>query len=426
MGRRDIQRQKSDWNLHSAIPVANSTPRTRKLLQRLVLGATARETAGSILLILGPSERSRRFGSSTDSVRTVSSASSNSPKPASKGDVKRLQTKVTAIAAELKSLRDTDSDRVIGADAHMAPIRFKDAVGRKFNFSWHYCKTWKGMETLIKQCFLHVDVIGAHVQEGHYDLMGPDGMIILPQLWETMIRPDWEITMYMWPIPEPPKKDKKMKKAKSDWEPPNIFDPNSEPVIDKPFTGIDAGEIIDLSKPAKKKGKEKDKPKASNPIYDPILETYPPMPSEPPQAVPIVAEMPPVASSQPQSAPVTVEMPTRLRHDAFEERIKEAEVFPQRRSTRAAKNIVPASMTTPMVYSGIDGDSAATKRKDDDHTTEYVLDEGTAFQEDSDAEDALLDDEALKNKMLMKYAGGVEAVDEPEPAACRTRCIPYP
>lgn len=59
------------------------------------------------------------------------------------------------------------------------------------------------MEELIKQAFLHVDVIGPHVQEGHYDLIGPNGEIILPQVWETMIEPDWSITMHMWPMPEP-------------------------------------------------------------------------------------------------------------------------------------------------------------------------------------------------------------------------------
>lgn len=61
------------------------------------------------------------------------------------------------------------------------------------------------MEDLIRQAFLHVDVIGPHVQDGHYDLVGPNGEIILPQVWETMIEPDWAITMHMWPMPEPPK-----------------------------------------------------------------------------------------------------------------------------------------------------------------------------------------------------------------------------
>ncbi|EKD14127.1 hypothetical protein MBM_07804 [Drepanopeziza brunnea f. sp. 'multigermtubi' MB_m1] len=87
-------------------------------------------------------------------------------------------------------------------DDKKKPIRFKDAVGRKFSFPFHLCATWQGMEELIKQAFLHVEIIGPHVQHGHYDLIGPNGEIILPQVWETMIEPDWAITMHMWPMPE--------------------------------------------------------------------------------------------------------------------------------------------------------------------------------------------------------------------------------
>lgn len=61
------------------------------------------------------------------------------------------------------------------------------------------------MEELIRQAFLHIEVIGPHVAEGHYDLVGPNGDIILPQVWETVVEPDWTITMHMWPIPEKPK-----------------------------------------------------------------------------------------------------------------------------------------------------------------------------------------------------------------------------
>ncbi|EME39209.1 hypothetical protein DOTSEDRAFT_97837, partial [Dothistroma septosporum NZE10] len=68
-------------------------------------------------------------------------------------------------------------------------IKFKDAVGRKFSFPWQHCKSWKGMESLIKQAFLHVDVIGDHVHQGHYDLTGPDGEIILPQVWDIVVQP---------------------------------------------------------------------------------------------------------------------------------------------------------------------------------------------------------------------------------------------
>ncbi|KAI1942341.1 hypothetical protein LOZ57_005365 [Ophidiomyces ophidiicola] len=84
------------------------------------------------------------------------------------------------------------------------PLKFKDAVGRKFSFPFHLCNTWQGMEELIRQAFLHIDVLGQHVADGHYDLIGPNGDIILPQVWETVVEPDWSITMHMWPIPEKP------------------------------------------------------------------------------------------------------------------------------------------------------------------------------------------------------------------------------
>lgn len=108
------------------------------------------------------------------------------------------------------------------------PIKFKDAVGRKFNFPWNLCATWnvriapppwfshrrlitrlansfpQSMEDLIKQAFAHVEVIGPHVQEGHYDLIGPDGEIILPVVWEKTVQPGWQISMRMWPADKHP------------------------------------------------------------------------------------------------------------------------------------------------------------------------------------------------------------------------------
>ncbi|KFY78246.1 hypothetical protein V499_02537 [Pseudogymnoascus sp. VKM F-103] len=83
------------------------------------------------------------------------------------------------------------------------PLKFKDAVGRKFSFPFHLARTWKGMEDIIKQAFLDVDVIGPHVIERRYDLIGPSGEIILPQAWEDIVEPDMAITMHMWPMPEP-------------------------------------------------------------------------------------------------------------------------------------------------------------------------------------------------------------------------------
>ncbi|CEI39565.1 unnamed protein product [Fusarium venenatum] len=94
--------------------------------------------------------------------------------------------------------------------AEKAPIRFKDAVGRKFSFPFHLCATWQGMEDLIKQAFMQVDVLGPHVMEGHYDLIAPDGEIILPSVWEKVVQPDWSITMTMWPMDKLPQLGPKM------------------------------------------------------------------------------------------------------------------------------------------------------------------------------------------------------------------------
>lgn len=58
------------------------------------------------------------------------------------------------------------------------------------------------MEDLINQASLHVEVVGPHVIEGHYDLVNPCGNIILPHLWESLVEPNWTVTMQMWPLPE--------------------------------------------------------------------------------------------------------------------------------------------------------------------------------------------------------------------------------
>lgn len=63
------------------------------------------------------------------------------------------------------------------------------------------------MEELIRQAFLHIEIIGPHVADGHYDLIGPNGDIILPQVWATVIEHEWAITMHMWPIPDKPKEE---------------------------------------------------------------------------------------------------------------------------------------------------------------------------------------------------------------------------
>jgi hypothetical protein len=58
------------------------------------------------------------------------------------------------------------------------------------------------MEEIVKTAFRHVEIIGPHVEQGHYDILGPDGAIILPQVWDKIIQPGWHLTMQMWPMSE--------------------------------------------------------------------------------------------------------------------------------------------------------------------------------------------------------------------------------
>lgn len=55
------------------------------------------------------------------------------------------------------------------------------------------------MEGLINQAFVHIDSVGPHVMDGHYDLEGPEGELILKEIWDTTVQPGWQITMKMWP-----------------------------------------------------------------------------------------------------------------------------------------------------------------------------------------------------------------------------------
>ena len=58
------------------------------------------------------------------------------------------------------------------------------------------------MKYLITEAFHHVADLGPDVADGHYDLVGPQNEIILPSIWEAVVKPGWKISMHMWPLPE--------------------------------------------------------------------------------------------------------------------------------------------------------------------------------------------------------------------------------
>jgi len=60
------------------------------------------------------------------------------------------------------------------------------------------------MEEFIRQPFLHVEGLWYTFAEGHYDLIRPNGEIILPLVWEIVIKPGWSVSTHMWlAIPGP-------------------------------------------------------------------------------------------------------------------------------------------------------------------------------------------------------------------------------
>lgn len=175
---------------------------------------------------------------------------------------KLKEIQVAKEAAEKKSKEVEEENKKLKPppDAGKA-IKFKDAVGRKFNFPFNLCKSWKGMEGLIRQAFLHVDVIGDHVRAGHYDLMGPDGEIILPQVWDACVQPDWEISMHMWPVEEKGKHH-------------HHHDPN---MIADPFSALGIHDMLahDGKHRPKRKGSKREKKSSPQPE---IIQVGPPPP----------------------------------------------------------------------------------------------------------------------------------------------------
>ncbi|KAK4166849.1 hypothetical protein QBC43DRAFT_286236 [Cladorrhinum sp. PSN259] len=106
--------------------------------------------------------------------------------------IKRLEAKVTFMPQELaESRRRQESDAIV-----------KDALGRRFTFPFTLCRTWQ--ISLIEQAFCHMDSIWPHIEEGRYDLMAPHGEIILPSVWDQTVKPNWAVSMYMWPIEKQP------------------------------------------------------------------------------------------------------------------------------------------------------------------------------------------------------------------------------
>jgi hypothetical protein len=60
----------------------------------------------------------------------------------------------------------------------------------------------QSMENMIVQAHQGFDAAEL-VQQRRYDLIGPTGEVIMPQVWDIMVEPGFDITLKPWPTPEP-------------------------------------------------------------------------------------------------------------------------------------------------------------------------------------------------------------------------------
>ena len=54
------------------------------------------------------------------------------------------------------------------------------------------------MENLIKRSFSHVESMNSRIFRGSYDILSPTGEIILPEIWEAVIKPGWVVELRFW------------------------------------------------------------------------------------------------------------------------------------------------------------------------------------------------------------------------------------
>ena len=103
-------------------------------------------------------------------------------------------------------------------DYEAEPVIMKDCLGRKFLFPIQTCRSWQvslsdeelkqpkanpvtvsqNMENLIKRSFSHIETRNSEIFRGSYDILSPTGEIVLPEIWDTVIKPGWVVELRFW------------------------------------------------------------------------------------------------------------------------------------------------------------------------------------------------------------------------------------
>ena len=54
------------------------------------------------------------------------------------------------------------------------------------------------MESLIKRSFSHVESMDSKIFRGRYDILSPTGEIVLPEIWDSVVKPGWVVELRFW------------------------------------------------------------------------------------------------------------------------------------------------------------------------------------------------------------------------------------
>ena len=84
------------------------------------------------------------------------------------------------------------------------------------------------MENLIKRSFSHVESVDSRIFRGRYDILSPEGEIILPEIWDSVIRPGWVVELRFWDF---------RRAEVTDWKDPEAGVEEIAPVIQSISTG---------------------------------------------------------------------------------------------------------------------------------------------------------------------------------------------
>ena len=108
-------------------------------------------------------------------------------------------------------------------DYEAEPVILRDCLGRRFLFPIKMCRSWQvslhdekryqfkanlvtilqNMENLIKRSFSHIESLNSQIFRGSYDILSPTGEIILPEIWDTVIKPGWVVELRFWEYTKP-------------------------------------------------------------------------------------------------------------------------------------------------------------------------------------------------------------------------------